>query len=273
MKKLLILTSFLLAVIALFFYLHDWIDVPLSAQASNQTQPDEIQNKLSLPPNFSDEIRSSRTGAIEPLPPIHDLLEGIYKYPLPEFDFTSQPYINSNVDLNFDYTHALASMLEEKILIGDSIAATTLAFRIKSQLLEKIEIDPSFKDGDEAHQMIKSLRRLFIVAAKTGSHEAAKELSNLYAMPMPWHDNVESITWLRASYAAGAFGWTDCLKDSTKCTVKEFNSLNDPDRFYSCVKSAEWSPCTPDQFEQAAQRLDEYIKTYNFPETNIVKNK
>lgn len=197
---------------------------------------------------------------VAPQETIAKFLQDMDESALPKIDLPSL-----KKDEDFDYKKATPEQLKQKALEGDAVAAFSYAEAVKNGIFqfrsasirEKKSWDPADIKAD-----IVEMRDFYMLALQGGVRQAAVALSAFYAEPA-LRSRVESLAWRKISFAVGESAQWDCLRDSTSCTVKEFNNLNGAEFFSICIHNGYYL-CPPAMHQAAAALALDYMHNYQY---------
>jgi hypothetical protein len=173
----------------------------------------------------------------------------------------------------FDYDQATVAELKAKALSGDAFAALRYANYIASRVL-RIPNEKGWSRLEDNPQKITAglaeMREFYVRAMQGGLSEGALALSREYASNYLWGNTEESLAWRKVSFALGESEVYDCVRDSTTCTVKDYNNLLMDSRFSPCVANAR-DNCSPELYEDATLLAMQYVHSFEFAIHNVPK--
>jgi hypothetical protein len=246
--------------------------VSASASSSVETQSISTSSVVSLDSSvqssYSSSIRPLSFPRVDPSVQAAHFLKSMDEGGLPKMQL---PKLQK--DLSFNYIDASAAQLKAKALQGDAYAAYMYGKYIRENSL-RISIDGyKFRyesDPAKRNATVKEMREFYVRAMAGGVKEAAYELSYEYSLSSPWGNKLESLAWRKISFAVGESKVWDCLRDSTTCFVKEFNTLNSDEYFFPCVSRA-IDNCKPENYQDATLLALQYAHSLEFAINNSVK--
>ncbi len=175
-------------------------------------------------------------------------------------------------DPYFEYENATPEQLKQKALSGDPFASLDYAKTLSS----KLSTNPKIARAEIKDYLTKQegelleMREFYLRALNGGVQSAAYELSRWYHVSRLWSNKVESLAWRMISFSVGESKQWDCLRDSTICSVKEFNNKNRDEFFFPCVAQAR-DTCTPENYQDAALLAVQYVDSTDFAIKNIYR--
>lgn len=197
---------------------------------------------------------------VAPQEAIAKFLQDMDESALPKIDLPSL-----KKDEDFDYKNAAPEQLQQKALEGDAVAAFSYAETVKNGIFQfrraSIREKKSWNPADVKADIVE-MRDFYMLALQGGVRQAAVALSAFYAEPTVGN-RVESLAWRKISFAVGESAQWDCLRDSTSCTVKEFNNLNGAEFFSICIHNGYYL-CPPAMHQAAAAVALDYMHNYQY---------
>lgn len=174
-------------------------------------------------------------------------------------------------DETFDYAQATVAQLKERALAGDAYAALYYANYIASNVLRIPAPKGGFMfefNSQKQAAGLAEMREFYVRAMQGGLREAAFALSREYYAGGPWFNAEESLAWRKISFALGERETFDCVRDSTLCTVKDYNDLMRDAQFFPCVGNAR-DNCSPELYQDATLLAMQYVYSADFAMHNV----
>lgn len=232
----------------------------LSSLSSLSSLPSS--SSLSSSNSFSSSISSAPYSypRVEPRETIGKFLQDMDESALPKIDL---PGLKR--DEGFDYKNATPEQLKQKAVVGDAVAAFHYAETIKNRILSFRDAqnrEKNYWNPEEGKAEIAEMRDFYMHALQGGVKQAAMALSSAYSR-LPLIDRIEALAWRKISFAIGESKQWDCLRDSTSCTVKEFNDLNGTEFFAVCIAN-DYYQCSPAIHQAASVMALDYMHNYQF---------
>lgn len=225
---------------------------------------------VNTPSSSAVSSRKSLSGEqINPLPEIEYFLRKMDEALIPKIYLPAPQR-----DPNFNYFKAKPAEFKEKALAGDPYAAYGYAEYIVKNGVRTLTDRGSYSyesDQKKRELAMAEAREFYVRAFRGGIASAADALSRLYPNPIHGGSRTESLAWRKISFAVGESQRYDCLRNSTTCVVKDFNSLNRLELFYPCLSSSNGDSCTQSEYEQAMMLAFQYADSLEFAMYNKVE--
>lgn len=228
-----------------------------STSSSNSTLDTNATSSVSS-------IASLSGARVAPHEAIAHFLTAMDHSPLPKIILPKPSF-----DASFNYSKASSEELKVKAQAGDAQAAFRYADDVYQHRVLHVFDDSSSARGSNREKREAALieaREFYIRAFRGGIKRAANTLSQIYAQ----RSRVESLTWKKISFAVGESETYNCLRNSTICTVKDFNNMNRDELFYPCIDH-NLDNCSGEDQEDSSLLALQYSDSWDFAIANWVR--